>query len=461
MKILLINPPIREWAKPNVFPLGLGYIASVLREAGHEVEVLDINAFRWNPDEVEKKIAGVCFDLVGIGAIVTVYKYVKWLISIIKRCHPEKKIIVGGSVGTSIPYIMLSKTEADIVCIGEGEVTILEVVKALENAKDLKEIMGIWYRGSDGKIYSNKNRPTLKDIDSIPLPAWDLFPMGIYLKNPVGAPNRNKWTDGSTDDIKLLSMNLFATRGCPYQCIYCYHDFMGQGHRCRSPKNIVTEIRILHEKHKVLYFHFVDDEFVINKSFVFEFCRLIKELSAEIGEKISWGCAGRVNLMSEELIVAMVDSGCVLIGYGIETGSQKMLDMIKKKTSVEQAKNAIGLTKKYLGWADCSFMIGYPGETRGTIRETIEFCKELDLAPEVIFLLTPYPGTELYNMALKQGKIKDEEEYILNLGEQGEKVRVNFTDFSDEELVAIQEGMIGELHAWNKIKHPEIRLNKV
>ena len=160
--------------------------------------------------------------------------------------------------------------------------------------------------------------------------------------------------------------------------------------------------------------------------------------------------------MTEDLVVAMADAGCVLIGYGIESGSQKILDFVNKQVSVEQAKKALRLTKKHLGWEDCSFMIGYPGETKETIQETIDFCKELDLAPEVIFFLTPYPGTELYRMALEQGKIKDEEEYILGLGEQGEKARVNFTDFSDQELSEIQSYMIEELKAWNIIKHSEV-----
>ena len=158
--------------------------------------------------------------------------------------------------------------------------------------------------------------------------------------------------------------------------------------------------------------------------------------------------------MTEELVATLADSGCVLIGYGIESGSQRMLDFIKKKVTVEQAKNAIRLTKKYLGWADCSFMIGYPEETKESIRETIDFCKELDLAPEVIFFLTPYPGTELYELAFAQGKLRDEEAYILGLDEQGEKISVNFTDFTDEELYQIHDGMVKELKAWNEMKHP-------
>ena len=453
MKILLINPPIREWSKPNVFPLGLGYIASILLQDRHEVEVLDINAHRWDREEVEERIKMASFDVVGMGGIVTTYKYIKWLLSLLKTHHPDKKRIVGGSVGSSIPGLMLERNPVDVVCVGEGEETVRELMKGLEGEGDLSEVKGIWYRDASGKIFENGKRFPLMDLDSVPLPAWDLFPMEIYLKNPVGAPNRNKWIDGSGNNDTPLSMNLFATRGCPYQCIYCYHDFMGLGYRHRSPENVVEEIDHLYKRYGVTYFHFIDDEFVMKKDFVHEFCRRIKDLGKRHHQHFTWGCAGRVNLMTEELIATLADSGCVLIGYGIESGSQRMLDFIKKKVTVEQAKNAILLTKKYLGWADCSFMIGYPEETKETIQETIDFCKELNLAPEVIFFLTPYPGTELYQMALAQGKIQNEEAYLFGLDEQGEKISVNFTDFTDEELYQIHDSMVKELKAWNEMKH--------
>jgi radical SAM superfamily enzyme YgiQ (UPF0313 family) len=455
MKVLLINPPIREWSKPNVFPLGLGYIASVLKERGHEIEVLDINAHRWSRQEVEAKVRDSDFDISGIGGIVTIYRYTKWLIETLKKHHPDKRIAVGGSVGTSIPHIILERTKADIVCMGEGEDTIVELLENLEKGKDaLHKVEGIWFKNKDGKIERNGPRKPIKNLDKLPWPAWDLFPMDIYLKNPIGAPNRNKWIDGGADDDAPLSMNIYGSRGCPYKCIYCYHDFMGQAYRQRSVDDLVKEIRYLHDTYGVPYIHLIDDEFCFKRNYVLDFCRKLKK---DFNNTITWGCAGRVNLMTEPLISAMADAGCVLIGYGIESGSQKMLDVMKKGVKVEQAKKAISLTKKYLGWADCSFMVGTPGENWETIQETIDFCKDLDLSPEVIFFMTPYPGTELYRMAIEQGKIKDEEEYILNLGEQGEKIRVNFSELSDEELWRAQEYMINELHAWNKIKHPESR----
>jgi radical SAM superfamily enzyme YgiQ (UPF0313 family) len=454
MKILLINPPIREWAKPNILPLGLGYVASSLRNSGHEVEVMDINAHRFSVSKVEENIRAAKFDLVGIGGIVTVYRYVKWLIGLLKKYHPTKKIVIGGSVATSIAHIILEKTAADFVCMGEGEITAVELAQALEKNKDLTEVEGLWFKDDSGKINRNKKRAIISDLDCVPLPAWDLFPMDIYLKNPVGAPNRNKWIDGSVDKDGPRTMNLSGSRGCPYQCIYCYHDFMGAKYRHRSVGNIIEEMKILNDKYKVEYFHFVDDEFCLDTDFVYDFCRAVKN---NFGRRITWGCAGRVNLMTEDLIKNMADAGCLLIGYGIESGSQKILSSLKKGVTVEQAKQAVRLTVKYIGWADCSFMIGSPGENLDTINETINFCKELSLSPEVLFFTTPYPGTQLYEMALSLGKIPDEEEYVLNLGEQGEKVMMNFTEFSDSELIRTQEWMIKELNAWNKLKHPESR----
>lgn len=456
MKILLINPPIREWSKPNVFPLGLGYIAAILLQEGYRVDVWDINACRFSKEEVEDKVRHADFDVVGIGGIITTYKYIKWLAGIFKKYHPEKKLIIGGSVGTSIPQIMLKRNPVDIICMGEGEETVKELMRTLEKKKDLSEVKDICYKDDAGKIYINPRRAVIENLDTLPLPAWELFPMDVYLQNPVGAPNRNKWIDGSADKATPLSMNISATRGCPYQCIYCYHDFMGERYRNRSPQSVVGEIKILYERYNILYFHFIDDEFALRKDFVYEFCRLIKSFNSEIGNKITWGCTGRVNLVTEDMVATMADAGCVLLGYGIESGSQKMLDLIKKRVTVEQAKQAVRWTQQHMGWVSISLMIGYPGETRETIQETIDFCNELDLTPQTVFFLTPYPGTELYQMALKQGKIKDEEEYILNLGEQGEKVNANFTNFTDEELYAIQENIIKDLDALNKVKHSKV-----
>lgn len=449
MKVLLIHPVIREWAAPNCFPSGLGYLASVLTEAGHEVDVYDTNALRPTAEEFDKYIKNSDYDIVGTGGIVTIYKTLKDLIAKLKTIHPERPVILGGSCATSAPDVVMANNPVDYLCIGEGEVTFVELLDTLKKGGGLSKVDGLWWRDESGAPRANQPRRVLKSLDELPLPKWDLFPMDVYVKNPIGAVNYNKWNDGSAAVDTPGSINLISSRGCPYKCIYCYHDFMGAGYRFRSARNIVDEIIELKRRYGVHYFHFTDDCFIINKQNVYEFCDILLREKIDI----EWGCAGRANLMTEEIMYRMREAGCIYIGYGIESGSAKILKNIKKKVTVEQAKNAILMTKKIMGRADCSFIAGLPGETRETVRETIDFCKSIDLQPEVIFFATPYPGTELYEIAESAGKIGDKEEFLLSLGEQGEQIVVNFTDFTDDELREIKENMVLELDAWNKITH--------
>lgn len=448
MKVLLVNPPIREWALPNCFPSGLGYIATSLLNAGHEVETIDINAYRWSKEEVEEKIKNAQYDLVGTGGMVTIYRYIKWLVGILKKYHPEKRIMVGGSCATSIPHILLEKTKADIACIGEGEATVIELVRAIEKNYSLSDVEGIAYKEKTGEIKITPPRCLIKNLDALPFIDRNTFPIEIYMKNAVGSGNKNKWKDGVVKDAPL-SISINSARGCPYKCIFCYHDFMGQRFRVRSAENIFAEICFLKEKYNITYFGLESDLFTYHKKNATRFCDLIIKNNMDV----KFFVPARVDIMTEEFIVKLKEGGCDLIGYGIESGSQRMLDVMKKGVTVEQAKKAVLLTQKHLGWADCTFVIGFPGETRETIKETVDFCKELNLAPEAIFYATPYPGTELWDLAIKKNLIPDIEEYLLNLGEQGEKVRVNFTDFSDQELEDIRSSMVEELGAWNKYKH--------
>ena len=425
MHPLLINPPIREWALPNCVPLGLGYIASTLRDAGHSVEILDINAHRYERERVVRILEKKDPDAVFTGGIITVYNYLKWLTSTVRETCGDIPVIIGGSVSTSIPGIALSTLDADIACIGEGEITVPEVAAALENGGDLAVVAGIWYK-KDGRIFRNELRPPIRDMDSIPFPAYDLLPMEIYVNNPVGYINKDKWGSGErVSDRVPTSTNINVTRGCPYRCTFCYHDYLGPGYRHRSPENILAEMDLLHERYGVGYFLWADDEAIIDRRFIYDFCDLMGREKKEY----EFSVAGRVNLVDEPLLTRLRDAGCTMVGYGIESGSQKILDAMKKGVTVEQARNAVRLTQRIFGDADCSFMIGYPGETDETIRETEEFCRDLGLAPEVIFFATAYPGTPLYEYAKDQGLI------------------------TDEVLLQKRQALIESLNAWNRTRH--------
>jgi len=449
MNVLIINPPIREWAQPNCVPLGLAYIASSLRIKGHSIDVLDINAHRYTKEKVISILEKKSPDIILTGGLITVYNYLKWLANELKIIFPNTPIMVGGSVSTSIPEIALNTLNVDIACIGEGEITTVEVLECIGKSKSLMRVKGIYYK-ENGKIVKNQFRDPISDMDTIHLPAYDLFPMNIYVNNPVGYINTDKWGSGDIANNYIpKSMNINISRGCPYKCTFCYHDYLGPGYRHRSPQSILKEMDLLNKNYGVTYFLWADDEGVINKKFIHEFC----ELMIKSKRDYQFALAGRVNLVDEKMLIELKNAGCNMMAYGIESGSQKILDTMKKQVTVEQAKTAIELTKRIFGDADCSFMIGYPGETDETIQETKEFCKELGLTPEVIFFATPYPGTELYEYAKEKGFIKNEVEYISKLWEQGEQISINFTNWTNEELFEIRRKMIDDLKAWNVKRH--------
>jgi len=416
MKVTLINPPVREEKYPDQFPMGLGCIASVLLKAGHDVNIIDVNAQRFSKEEVQKKIESLDCDIVGIGSMITAYSYVKWLVSEIKKVKPEIKIVVGGGVCSAIPEQFMKWTETDIIVVGEGEETVVDL---LNNIGNLKSVKGIWYRDKNG-VHANPPRELIKDVDSLPLPAWELFPMDIYLKNPE-------------KDYKGKKMNVLAGRGCPFHCTFCWHNF-GYGNRIRSVDSIMEEIRQLQEKYGVDTIVFEDELFTVNRNILMEFCRRIKEQKI----KLKWDAQSRVNTIDKEMLQTMKDAGCVCVGYGVESGSQKMLDAMKKGTTVEQGKKAIQAAKDAGIRFHVTFMVGIPGETKETIWETVAFCKELNIQHRIeLFYATPFPCTPLYEYAKSKGLIKDEEDFISKLGD-AKNFLINLTDMTDEELVSLR-----------------------
>jgi len=420
MNILLINPLCRL---PYLLPLGLGYIAGVMRQEGHNVRILDINGNQYSQGEVEKILAELDYDIVGIGGLSSTYKYVKWLAGVIKEHKPLIKVIAGNLVSTAHPVLLLKNSMVDIAVIDEGELTFADLVRAIEKGKDLKDVKGIIYKDGE-KIIENPPRERIRDLDSLPFPAWDLFPMEVYL-------NHSTLSEVS---FGLRGINVSSTRGCPYECTFCSHPF-GRVVYSRSAQNLILEIKELKKRYRVGFINSSDDLFIMNQPFVMEFCeRLIAERM-----DIKWSVPGRVNLVNETLLKKMRQAGCVEIGYGFESGSQVVLDKMKKRVEVQQAKEAIKMTRKAGINIIGSFIIGMPGETEETIRETLDFIKSTQLPIYRFFFSTPYPKTELYKIAKTMGRLPaDEDKYMESLGEMRSTCLVNLTDFSDNELVRLK-----------------------
>lgn len=423
MKVLLINPLMSEEAR--FFPLGLGYIAQVLLKSGHHVTVLDINAYKWNKDEVKARIASSDFDIAAITALITQYPYVKWLSKVIREVNPPARIIVGGGLASSIPQMLLERTDVDIAVIGEGEVTSRELIESIDANERLEGVRGICFK-ENNRIYQTAPREYIVNLDEIPFPARSLFPMEIYLQSSV-------FSLRTTFDSSARTTNLITSRGCPYGCVYCYHGIFGRKFRARTPDNITEEIKELQKEHKVNSLMFNDDTFVIDRERVLSLC---DKLTGE-NSGISWTCNGRANLMDEELLGKMKKAGCKLISYGIESGNQKILDALNRKTTVEQIKRAIELTWKVGIIPHAYLMVGMFGETKDTIQDTVNLCKELKVGQGIGYV-TLFPGTPLLTMAVEAGKVDDFEELIEGSNLNPSVLSVNLTDMTDKELIKLR-----------------------
>jgi len=469
MKILLINPPVREWAKPNCFPLGLGYIASVLIEGGHDVEVLDLNVFRIEESALRHSLKvykeeGV--EIVGLTAIVTQYAQVKKIAEIIREVMEDVFILCGGPLASSCPKLICSKTQVDVCIRGEGEKVISYLNYQMPPSGEIFNDYGAYffkyYRTSKHAVPYGMSVTSsiIDDVDGISFPSYDLFPIEEYIKNPIAAQNINKWEDGSASGKVERSMNIIGSRGCPYKCVYCYHNYIGQGYRLRSPKHIVAEMEYLKNKYNVEYIHFVDDAFAIGKAFVSEFCDLVERLG------MKWSCAGRADAVGqdEEIIKKMADSGCIGLCYGLETASPKMLETINKRITVEQYRKAVSLNQKYFpDYQDYTFMVNLPWEEDEDVQLSIDFCKEMGIVPTAVFYMTCYPGTPFWKRMVfveKKAPIDNVswlEKYILKLGEQGEGMLWSdmlwWSDYSPEKIEERHKKFMEETGAWNKKKH--------
>jgi len=441
MKVLLINPIIRQNDAPRNIPHGIAIMAAVARNHGHEVTVLDVNALRLNEREVTSFIENCDCDVVGIGGLIPVYRRVKWLSAAVKERKPGVPVVLGGSVGFSIPELILTRTDVDVVIHQEGELTFPELLRAIEQKRSFSTVRGIWYRedGPPRRVRRTRPRKLIENLDAVvPFPAWDLLPMEVYLANPVVGIGR---------DIDFIS-----SRGCPYPCTFCFHAF-GRKYRAHSVDYVMAAIRHLKRTYDVDFISFQDDEFMAHPKRFLEFCHAIRRS----GLGLKWSCTGRVNLVTKELLRTARESGCVSVSYGIESGSQVMLDRMKKMVTVEQARRAILMTRDAGLRCPTSFIVGMPGETMETIQETVSFCIKLNIPLRGVMFATPYPGTPLFQEAVANGALDPNrlEEFVLKLGDAVDfTVNVSGT-MTDDELIAARKWMMEEVEKYYQPASPE------
>lgn len=386
--ILLVNPPynIEVYKENKNFsvhpPIGLAYLASFLREHGYKVDILDANALGYSKEELISHIIKHPSKYIGITSVTATINMVSKLCDTLKE-KSDKVLILGGQhVTFRYEDVLASCKSIDYIIRGEGEVTLLRLLQRLSNNMTAKGLMGITYPEGN-KIVVNPDRPPIKDINKLPIPAWDLLPRSKY--------RLNGFQDIGFNGEKLGK--LISTRGCPNKCTFCSSAHFWGKARFRNVDNIFAELEFLTKELNVRQIDFMDDCLTIPASRFKELCTRMINSNLDL----KWSCYSRVQNINEEIVQLMKKAGCFIVSLGIESGNQEVINSTNKNITLEQVTNAVNLFKKYD--IDCLgfFMIGHPKDTYKTVHETIDFAQKLNLDFPFFSVTTPFPGTELYD----------------------------------------------------------------
>jgi radical SAM superfamily enzyme YgiQ (UPF0313 family) len=391
-----------------------------------------------NVDRALRLISKNVPDVFCISVYSTQYPYFKELVNRLKKTYPGIKIIAGGPGATFSYQVFLEKTPIDYCVMGEGEITLRELLSNINYSPE--GIPGLAHR-EKGQVVLNVKREQIADIDTLTLPDRNFFDIERYINNGGKAGGRF----GKPQRITQI----LAGRGCPYKCTFCSKTFSGV--RLRSIDKIEEEIAVLKKEYNIDMLDFSDELVVVNKKRTLELCESLKRIG------IQWGCQGRLNLVDDEILKSMKDAQCVYIGYGVESFSQKILDRMGKHVKVETIIPAIEMTKRIGMKPLIQYMYGFPGEDDSSIERTIDFYRAID-QPYGAFTTTPIPGTKLYEEAMQKGLIKNEEDFLLHLesGYNRNLPLVNMTEFSEKEFVEKRTAMIKKINRAYYGKHPLI-----
>jgi len=393
-RILLINPPITlrevygEYAScaPVWPPLGLCYIASVLLRRGHEIRLLDCMAENAEMADVQEAIERFRPHLVGLTATTVSFHHAKEVVSLVKRVDTGIVTVLGGAHISAVPHRTMQECpDLDIGIRGEGEITMMEVMDALEHGRSLRGIPGVCWR-EEGRIVVNPPRPLLRELDQLPHPARHLLKdLERYSPNPFRGFGR--------------AVSIISSRGCTFDCAYCDQSVFSRVWRAHSTDYVIGEITELKDRHGFDFFSFEDDHFLLNRNRVVELCRKI--CAADLG--IGWTCSARVDSFQPEVLNLMRQAGCKIVYLGIESGSPRVLKSLNKRVTLASVRKGIEMLRRAGIRAYGSFMLGLPGETAQDIEATLEFATSLPLDAISVFLYVPYPGSSMREAAMKAG----------------------------------------------------------
>lgn len=381
--VVLIFPPTRDLE--TTFPVGLGYLAAVLRTNKYDVRVFDLASKKLSSLEVVTQIKNIAPEFVGFTVYTCSYNIVKQMINDIKKNNSGTKIIVGGPHASALPKESLEDLKADFVVVGEGEEAILEIIKRVEeNSNRFDDIKGIAY-WNKGISVLNSGCNLVEDLDKLPFPDWETIPLKEYTE--IGWDVFFK----STPIAPILT-----SRGCPHQCVFCAsHVVHGRGFRRRDTQIVGDEMEFLVRKYGIKEFEIIDDTFTEVKQHAMGICKeIIKR-----GLNVRWSTLTGVRLdtIDEELLQIFQESGCYKLNFGIETSSEDIMKKIKKPITQPKVNDKLKLVKKYKIKTVGHFIFGLPGDTEKSIMDTIRFARSSDLDFPVFMHAIPFPGSEMFS----------------------------------------------------------------
>ncbi len=397
-KILLLYPPISKFerysseignAGGEQIPLGIFYIASTLQKNNFEVKVIDAEAEHLNTEQILDEITSFSPSYIGISATTIAFHRALEVAKEVLKIFTDIKIILGGPhISSNVKHAM-SYHEFDYGVLCEGELTIVELLDALNKNEPLSNVKGIAFRNEKNELIITPKREYNTNLDFLPFPAYELIKdISIYTPPP--------------SNYKTLPVvNIITSRGCPSQCTFCDRSVFGQRYRQRSAENIVAEIKYLREKYGVKEIAFVDDTFMLLKKRIYEIFELLDKENIHF----YWTCMSRINIMDYDFLKYIKSKGCWHISFGIESGDEEILKIIKKNISLEKTKQVISWCHKVGIKTKGFFIIGHPKETVESMDKTIALACKLKLDDIVVTINTPIPGSDQHNVAKEFGSL--------------------------------------------------------
>lgn len=438
IKILLVVPRYSSSTQPDynyVLPIGLGYISSMLKNAGYNVDCLNLNHLSGDSAEILNKcLNSITYDFVCTGNTAIGYIQTEEIINIARE-HPSKpKTILGGIIVTAEPEIVFDALRPTYAVIGEGEETVIELLDYAIEGKDLSGVRGIIYNDSNGKVIRTPRREAIENLDSLPIPDFEGLGFHEQLDN-IMFTNYTAY-GGLFDHPRLYPV--LASRSCPFHCTFCYHD---SKYRQRSVDNIMEELIPMVKRYKINIISINDECFATNKNRVIDFCERVKILQNEITWELKWMCLLRVESVDRELLKIMKNAGCATIGYGFESFSPVVLKSMRKHIKPEQIDRAFKDTLGEKITPLANFIFGDVAETSETAYITLDYWRKNCNAQVELSMVQPYPGSIIFEHCVKKGLIKDKLKFIKNIGNMSRSpFQINMTDnMTDKELNGLKD----------------------